>query len=189
MQVPIGISNRHIHLSQEYAEVLFGKDYAYKRLKDLTQKGQFALQETVTIENNGHQIQGIRVLGPRRSQTQIELLRSDTYTLWLSVPIKLSGDLQDTPGIKIIGPNGSVDIASWVIVAQRHLHISDQQAQEMWLTKGQIISITTSGIREITFHNVIVRSWPDFDLDFHIDIDEANAAGLTPWSFGTITTS
>lgn len=191
MQIPIWISNRHIHLSEEHAKLLFGEDYTFTKFKDLSQPGQFALEETVSIKwidnsNKNNKIDKIRILGPRRSQTQVEVMASDQYTLWIQIPTKLSWDLNNTPWITIIWPKANIALKQWVIIAQRHLHISPTQAKELWLIHKQKISIKTPWNKALSFHNVIVRVGENFDLDFHIDFDEANAGNIKKGDTGKI---
>ncbi len=190
MQIPIWISNRHIHLSQHDAEILFGKDYQFTKIKDLSQPWQFALQETISIQwiknDLSTQIDNIRILWPRRNDTQVEVLSSDQYKLKMYVPTKLSWDIDNTPWIHIIWPQASITIKQGMIIAQRHLHISPSQAKKYQLTNHQIISIKTFWQKSITFHNIIVRIDPNFKLDFHIDFDEANAGNISRGDFGKI---
>jgi len=176
MKVPVWISNRHIHLSQKDADILFWKNYQFTIFKELSQPWQYAYQETITAKWPKWEIPNIKILGPVRNETQLEILYSDNYILWINAPIKLSWDLKDSAWwITLIWQNWTVDLPRWVIVAQRHLHISEQKAEERWLKKWQIIKIRIESPRPIIFENVIVRTSPKFDLDFHIDRDEWNA--------------
>ncbi|HRX63910.1 MAG TPA: phosphate propanoyltransferase [Candidatus Absconditabacterales bacterium] len=186
MRIPIGISNRHIHLSMEDANTLFGKDYNFEKMKDISQPGQYACQETVTIKGPKGEIKNVRVLLPFRKHSQVEILRSDNYILGINAPIRLSGDLKRSERLTVIGPKGKIDLINGVIVAKRHLHITVAEAKEMKLKDGQNISIKTHGERGLVFENVVVRAKDDYTLDFHIDIDEANAAGLNPGDWGEI---
>ncbi len=186
MRIPIGISNRHIHLSMEDANTLFGKDYNFEKMKDISQPGQYACQETVTIKWPKWEIKNVRVLLPFRKHSQVEILRSDNYILWINAPIRLSGDLKRSERLTVIGPKWKIDLINGVIVAKRHLHITVAEAKEMKLKDWQNISIKTHGERWLVFENVVVRAKDDYTLDFHIDIDEANAAGLNPGDWGEI---
>ena len=180
MQVPIGISNRHIHLSQEDADVLFGKKYTFTNIKNLSQPGQYACKETLTLAGQKGEIENIRVLGPRRTQTQVEILRSDCYKLWITAPIRISGDLQNSANGRLIGPKWEISIKEGIIIAQRHLHLSPRQAETLRISQNQNIQIQIEGKRKLIFQNVKVRIHENFYIDFHIDQDEANAAGITP---------
>ncbi|HKL43766.1 MAG TPA: phosphate propanoyltransferase [Candidatus Absconditabacterales bacterium] len=186
MRIPIGISNRHIHLSMEDANTLFGNGYEFQEMKKISQPGQFAAQDVVTIKGPEGEIKNVRVMGPLRKHTQVEILRSDNFKLGINAPIRLSGNLKRSERLTIIGPKGEVDLINGVIVAKRHLHITIAEAKDFKLKDGQEISIKTHGERGLVFDNVIVRAKDNYALDFHIDIDEANAAGLNPGDWGEI---
>jgi putative phosphotransacetylase len=177
--IAVGISNRHVHLSQEDLDVLFGKGYQLTRLKDLSQPGQFGCKEIVTICGPKGAIEKVRVLGPVRSKTQVEILAGDSFKLGVKAPARLSGDLQGTPGITIIGPKGSVQTKEGLIVAQRHIHMHSNDATEHGVRDGQIVGIELDGVRGGIFHNVAIRVSNGSALEFHVDIEEANAMNLT----------
>lgn len=177
--IVVGISNRHVHLSQEDLDVLFGKGYQLTRLKDLSQPGQFGCKEIVTICGPKGAIEKVRVLGPVRSKTQVEILAGDSFKLGVKAPARLSGDLQGTPGITIIGSKGSVQTKEGLIVAQRHIHMHTNDATEHGVRDGQIVGIELDGVRGGIFHNVAIRVSNDSALEFHVDIEEANAMNLT----------
>ena len=177
-EVPVGISNRHVHLSQADLEMLFGPGYQLTPIKDLSQPGQFACKETVTICGPKGAIEKIRVLGPVRSKSQIEILAGDGFKLGIKAPAKLSGDLAGTPGITIVGPKGSVQTAEGVIVAQRHIHMTPQDAQAYGVHDGQIVKISVDGPRGGIYGNVAIRVTDTSALDCHIDTEEANAMGV-----------
>ena len=180
VRIPIGISNRHIHLSLEDANTLFGNGYEFKEWKKISQPWQFAAEDIVIIKWPKGEIKNVRVMWPLRKHTQIEILRSDNYILWINAPVRLSGDLKRSERLTVIWPKWEVDLINWVIVAKRHLHITVAEAKDLKLKDGQNISIKTNGERWLIFENVLVRVKDDFALDFHIDIDEANAAGISP---------
>lgn len=186
MRLPIWISNRHIHLSQIDAEKLFGKEYQFNTIKDLSQPGQYAYQETVSLKWPKGQIDGVRVLGPCRKQTQAELLLADNFKLWIKAPIRLSGDIKDSAWCDIIGPMWSVSLDHGCIVAKRHLHITVAEAKDAWLVDGQEIKVKTNWERWLVFENVLVRVGDNYALDMHIDLEEANAAGLGAGAWGEI---
>lgn len=179
MRISIGISNRHIHLSLSDVEKLFGKWYELKKFKDITQPGQFAAQEVVMIEWPQGKIPNVRVVGPTRKTTQVEIMLGDNFILWTNAPIKVSGDSSGLEYIKIIWPVGEV-YGPFAMVSQRHLHCTVQEAQEMGIKNGDIIQLHVGWIRGLVFENVAVRAKDDYALDFHIDIEEANAAGIKP---------
>ncbi len=180
MRIPIGISNRHVHLSPSDTEKLFGKGYEIKKLKDISQPGQFAAQELVTLVWEQGRIENVRVVGPQRKTTQVEIMLGDTFTLGVTAPIKVSGDTKDLGYIKIVGPVGEV-YGAFAMVAERHLHCTVKEAQELGIKDGDSIKMHVGGARAVTFEHVAVRARDDYALDFHIDIEEANAAGVKPW--------
>ncbi|MCF7835148.1 phosphate propanoyltransferase [Candidatus Gracilibacteria bacterium] len=187
MRIPIGISNRHIHLSQIDADKLFGKGYEFKVLKNLSQPGQFAYEETVVIKGPIGEIKNVRILGPVRKQTQVEIFVTDNYILGCNAPIRLSGDLKGSESLTVIGPKGSVYLQEGVIIAKRHLHITQSEADDRGLKNNQKIKIkTNNGERGLIFDNVLVRITDSSALDFHIDMEEANASGLKMGDWGEI---
>lgn len=176
--VPIGVSNRHIHLSAEDLEALFGSGHELHPEKMLRQPGHFAAAEKVDVVGPKSTIKGVRVLGPLRSQTQLELSLTDARVLGVEIPIRESGKLNDTPGIELVGPAGSVQISSGAIAAQRHVHLSPEQAKEAGVKSGQFVRLRIPGERGLVFENVLVRSGEGHEKEVHLDTDEANAAGL-----------
>lgn len=185
-KIPIGISGRHVHLSKRDLEILFGEGYKLTPIKSLTQPGQFAAKEQVTIAAGKGCIEKVRIIGPLRKQSQVEILRSDSFKLGVKPVIRLSGDLIDTPGITIIGPKGSVVLNEGVIVAQRHIHFSREQARTRGFKNGDIVSIRTRGERSAILENVNVRVGENGFLDCHIDQEEANALALGPNDYAEI---
>lgn len=178
MRTPIGISNRHIHLSQSDANTLFGSNYQLTKLKDLSQPWQFAAEETVTIKGPKSEITKVRVLGPYRKFSQVEILASDNFKLGTNAPLRLSGDLEGSEAIEVIGPNGTLHLNQGLIVAKRHIHMTVADAELFGVTNGEIVKVKTPWERGLVFDNVVIRVDDSFLLDMHIDIDEANAAGL-----------
>lgn len=176
--VPVGISNRHIHLSQADLDQLFGADYQLTPMKDLSQPGQFACKETVTICGPKGAIEKVRVLGPVRKETQIEIVAGDCFKLGVKAPAKLSGDLAGTPGITVVGPKGSVQTAQGLIVAQRHIHMAPADAQTYGVQDGQIVKIRVGGLRGGIYDNVAIRVTTSSKLECHLDTEEANAIGV-----------
>lgn len=176
--VPVGISNRHIHLSQADLTQLFGAGYQLTPMKELSQPGQFACKETVTICGPKGAIEKVRVLGPVRKETQIEIVAGDCFKLGVKAPAKLSGDLAGTPGITVVGPRGSVQTAQGLIVAQRHIHMAPADAQAYGVQDGQIVKIRVSGLRGGIYDNVAIRVTTSSKLECHLDTEEANAMGV-----------
>lgn len=178
MEVQIEYSHRHIHISKEIAEQLFGPRYILNSEKKLSQGEDFAAQETLTLIGPKGKIENVRIIGPYREKTQIELLQSDAYTLGIDIPLRLSGDLTGTPGVKIVSPLNEVEINEGVIIAKRHLHTSSEDAKKNNLKDGQKIQIEIQGERSVIFKEIIVRVREDFTTRLHIDLEEANAAGV-----------
>ena len=175
---PAAVSARHIHLCAADIETLFGKGHKLVKLRDLMQPGQFACEEQVTLVGKKGRIEKIRVLGPARRETQVEISVTDCYKAGFEPVVRMSGDLDNTPGGKLIGPAGEVDHAKGVIVSARHLHATAEQAAWYGLKNGDIIAVKKAGVRETVFGNIVVRTGADHDLELHLDPDEANAAGL-----------
>lgn len=175
--VPAGVSNRHVHLSREDMEVLFGKGYELQLMKGLYQKTDFAAKETVVVAGPKGAISKVRVLGPLRAHTQVELLISDGFTLGITPPIRDSGSREPSPSVTLIGPKGSVTLNSGVLAAWRHLHLGTADAQKLGVKEGDRVQIRVRGDRGLTMDNVKIRVG-DFIPELHIDVDEANAAQI-----------
>lgn len=186
MKIPIEISARHVHLSKEDFEKLFGKNQTLNSVKNLSQPGEFASDKMIEIVNENKKIENVRILGPFRKNSQAEISLTDSYYLKLNpMPkIKVSGDLADTTNVLIKNKNNSVKIPC--IIAQRHLHASESEAKKLKLKNNQKISVKVDGIREITFHNVFVRISENYKLSLHLDTDEGNSAGIFGKTFGEI---
>ncbi|MBD0380195.1 phosphate propanoyltransferase [Paenibacillus sedimenti] len=178
MSVPVGVSNRHVHLSPEHVETLFGSGYSLTPMRELSQSGQFAAHETVILIGPKGIIRNVRILGPSRGATQVEVSRTDGYVLGVHPPVRLSGHIEDTPGITLAGTKGTVVLLQGLIVAKSHVHMSPQDASKMKAESGDRLILQTLGERPLIFADVIARVNERFSLDFHIDTDEANAAGL-----------
>ena len=177
--VPVGVSNRHVHLSKADVVRLFGEGHRLTVKKELSQPGQFACEETVTLVGPKGEMKGVRVLGPERGDTQVELAVTDAVKLGVKPVVRMSGDIVGTPGIRMVGPAGSIELAKGVIIAARHLHCSPDQAKALGLQNGQNIRIRTGGERSVVLENVAVRCGSGHDLELHLDFDEANGALLT----------
>jgi len=184
--VPVGVSARHVHVSREALEQLFGPGHELHVMRDLSQPGQFAAEETVTLVGPKGCITGVRILGPARSLTQVEISRTDGYALGIHPPVRLSGDIEGTPGIAIVGPKGALYIPQGVIVAARHIHMTPADAQAFGVHDGQKVLVRAETERPVLFEDVVVRVRDDFALDFHIDLDEANAAFLRQGATATV---
>lgn len=176
-EVRIEYSARHVHLSQEHQDALFGAGYEMKKLKELSQTGQYAYEEKVVVKGPKGEMKA-RVLGPCREQTQVELAFSDGFRLGLETPVRVSGDLAGSGKCTLVGPAGTVELEEGVINDERHLHISDVEAEEHGLKNGDFLSVTVPGETPVTLHNVVVRVRQDFRMNVHLDTDEANAASM-----------
>lgn len=176
--VPVASSARHVHLCRADVERLFGTGYRLQRLKDLSQPGQFACKEQVTVVGPRGQLERVRVLGPERKATQVEVSLTDTFGLGIKAPVRMSGKTQGTPGCKLVGPAGSIELSEGVIVAARHLHLSAAQAARFGLRDGQPVRLRAEGERATVLENVIVRAGDGHDMEVHIDTDEANAIAM-----------
>lgn len=176
--VPVASSARHVHLCRADVERLFGVGYSLMTFKALSQPAQFACKEQVTLVGPKGQIAKVRVLGPERKATQVEISMTDAFTLGISAPVRMSGKTAGTPGCKLIGPAGEIELAEGVIVAARHLHLSAQQAALFGLRDGQSVKLCGTGERAAVLENVIVRAGDGHDMEAHIDTDEANALAL-----------
>lgn len=176
--VPIGVSARHIHLSPEHIEVLFGPGYKLKELKPLSQPGQFAAEEQVAIEGPKGSFDKVRILGPARGKTQIEVSRTDAFQLGVNPPVRESGNIAGTPGLRVYGPVGQIELPEGVIVAARHIHFHTDDAARWGIRDKQRLRVKASGERPLIFEDVIARVSDSYALDMHIDTDEGNAAGV-----------
>ncbi|MCT4543248.1 MAG: phosphate propanoyltransferase [Vallitalea sp.] len=181
-EIPVGISNRHIHLSKADMDSLFGKGYQMSKMKDLSQSGQYACKETVTICGPKGAIEKVRILGPVRSKTQVEVLVGDSFKLGIVSPVRLSGDLYGSPGITLVGPKGSVRIDEGLVVAQRHIHMNCEDAQYFGVSDGQVVSIEINGSRGGIYNNVAIRANDTSVLECHVDTEEANAMNINSLS-------
>lgn len=179
MPIPVGVSSRHIHLSAEHVEKLFGAGYALTPFKELSQKGQFAARETLSVAGPKGMLKDVRILGPARGATQVELSRTDGFQIGIHPPLRLSGDIADTPGIVLYGPQGMLAIEAGVIVAKAHIHMSPEDAAAFGVANGDRVLVQSTGQRPLLFQDVIIRVNPSYSLDFHIDTDEANAGFIS----------
>lgn len=175
--IPVGVSNRHVHLDQAHLDQLFPEGLT--KWRDLSQPGQFAANESVILAGPKGTIEKVRVLGPARKKSQVEITVGDAYQLGIPAVVRESGKTERTPGITIIGARGSVQLQEGVIVAKRHLHMQPGDATMHQVSDGDTVQLRTQGLRSLVFDEVIVRVNPQYRLAFHIDFEEANAAGLS----------
>ncbi|GMA99604.1 phosphate propanoyltransferase [Pelosinus sp. IPA-1] len=175
-KVPVGISARHIHVSQADLDVLYGEGYQLTVKKDLSQLGQFAANETVDLVTEKSSFKNVRILGPVRNQTQVEIALTDALKLKISIPVRDSGDTKGSAGITVVGPKGTVVIKEGVIAAGRHIHMNTADAEKFGVKDKDIVKVRCDGERGLVFENVLIRVHESFCLEMHIDTDEANAA-------------
>lgn len=187
MKVLIETSARHVHLSREALDVLFGKGYELKVKRFLSQPGQFVSEDRVEIVGARDSIKNVSVLGPIRDSTQVELSITDARKIGVDAVIRESGDLSGSPGCEIVGPVGVYDLKEGVIAAKRHIHMTPQDAQKIRTDNGETVSVKiSSSERSIIFEDTVVRVSNKFSLACHIDTDESNAAGIKGEIFGEI---
>lgn len=177
-ELPVALSARHVHLSPDHVEALFGKGHRLRVFKWLSQVDQFAAVETVTLIGPRGRIENVRVLGPARGATQVEIAYTEARQLGVHPPVRDSGDHRDTPGITLEGPAGRITIPQGVIVAARHIHMHPDEAAQFGVKNGDRVRVRTRGPRAVIFDNVLIRVSEQFRLEMHIDTDEGNAAGL-----------
>lgn len=178
IKIIVEVSTRHVHLSKDDFEKLFGKDKQLTPMKPLFQDGQFAAWEWVTLKTIKAAIPHVRALGPLRKNTQIEISMTDAYTLGIEALVRQSGDLEGTPGLNLVSDKAEVQTRGGVILTHRHIHARDTDASKYGLKDGQVVSVKIGGQRGIIFNNVVVRVRSDYVWRFHIDTDEGNAAGV-----------
>lgn len=187
--IPVAVSGRHVHLTQETVEALFGADHQLVPLKPLSQPGQFAAEEQVTLVGPKRRLEHVRVLGPTRSKNQVEISRTDEFYLGIDAPIRASGDVANTPGITLQGTDGRcVTLEQGVICAWRHIHMTPEDAKAFGVANGDVVDVEVGrkGVRSLVFGDVLIRVKPTYALEMHIDTDEANAAELSPRDVGEL---
>ena len=178
-EVPVGVSNRHIHLNKADLETLFGVGYELTPLKELSQPGQYACQETLTLIGPAMRpIEGVRVLGPLRKQSQVEISKTDSFVLKVKPPVRESGKTEGSAGITLVGPKGVVQLKEGCIIANRHIHMSLEDGARFHVKDGDTVTVDVEGTRRTRWYDVQVRVHKDFRLEMHVDTDDANAAGI-----------
>jgi len=177
--VLVEISARHVHVSEEHLKILFGEGHTLTPKKDLSQPGQFACEERVTVVGPKRELAGVSILGPCRKATQVELSLTDARSIGVAAPIRESGDVANSGACKLVGPCGEVELTEGVIAAKRHIHMTTADAEKYGITDSQIVKvkIPTEG-RALIFDDVIARVSDSYALAMHIDTDEANAAAV-----------
>ena len=182
--VELEASGRHVHVKEEQAQILFG--HGLTPLRPLSQPGQYLAQERVTVKGPKGEFQNVAVLGPARGKAQVEISLTDGKTLGIMPPVRLSGDVANTPGAELIGPMGRITISEGVIAAKRHIHMTPEGAKHFGGKDKQIVRLQTFTDRPVVFEDVAVRVSPDFETFVHLDYDEANACGFQKGDLGRI---
>ena len=182
--IPLEASGRHVHVTAQQAQTLFGHGLTPER--PLSQPGQFVAKERVTVRGEKGGFENVAVLGPERKEAQVEVSLTDARTMGLTVPIRPSGDVSGSPGCTLVGQMGSVELSRGVIAAQRHIHMTPEDANHFHVNDGQVVSLKTYTDRPVVFEDVLVRVRPDFATNAHLDYDEANACGYQKGDLGRI---
>lgn len=180
LAIPVGVSVKHCHLTKEHFKTLFGASAEPKRVKDIKQPGFYAAEEAIDVKGPKGTLKRIRLVAPYRDRTQIELAATDAMAIGLKPPVRESGDVRASAGATLIGPAGQVELKEGVIIAQRHLHFHPDEAKTIGIESGEVVRVRagTGGGRSVVFEDVVVRVGTKYSLEFHVDTDEANAAGL-----------
>lgn len=178
-EIPVGVSNRHIHLCREHLDILFGAGYELTPIKDLSQPGQYACKELLTIVGPSlRPIENVRVLGPVRRESQVEISMTDSYTLKVKPPVRESGKIEGSAPITIIGPRGVVTLKEGCIIANRHIHMHTSDGARFGVRDGDYVTVDVNGKRRTRWYDVQVRVSDAFALEMHVDTDDANAVGI-----------
>ncbi len=178
-EIPLGVSNRHIHLSRGDLDTLFGEGYELTPCKELSQPGQYACKETLTlIGPSMRPIEGVRVLGPLRRESQVEISMTDSFTLKVKPPVRESGNIRGSAPVRIVGPKGVVSLSEGCIIANRHIHMSPEDGRRFGVADGETVTVDAEGSRRTRWYGVQVRVHENFRLEMHVDTDDANAVGL-----------
>lgn len=187
--VLIETSARHVHVSREHLDILFGEGYQLNYKKELSQPGQYACEERVAVVGSKGSFPAVSILGPERSATQVELSATDARSIGVVAPVRESGVIEGSGACKLVGPKGEVEISEGVIVAKRHIHATPEDGEKYGIKDKQIVSVKVeSDGRSLVFGDVVVRLNPAYRLAMHIDTDESNAAFCTPGMMGDIIT-
>ena len=186
MKVSIGVSNRHIHLTKEHLEILFGNNFELEKRNDLTQPGQYASSSLVTIKTEKSEIENVRVLGPVRTYTQVEISKTDAYKLGINPPVRDSGDISGSSSITIIGPVGTLNLEEGCIIPTRHVHILPSQLKIYGLEEKDTVSVRVDGEKGGILNNVNLKVSEDSFFELHLDTDDANAHFIKNGDIGEI---
>jgi acetate kinase len=184
--IPLSVSAHHVHLCQEDFEALFGPGRSLTPRSELSQPGQFAAAETVNLIGPKGRVEKVRILGPLRKESQVEIARTEQFRLGIDAPIRDSGDIEGTPGVIMEGEAGQVVLEKGVICAKRHIHMAPEEALSLGLRDKDVVMVKVKGVRELIFGDVLIRVNPSYRMDMHLDTDEANAAQISPGTVGYI---
>lgn len=182
--IPLEASGRHVHVTKEQARILFGHDLTPER--PLSQPGQFLAKERLSVVGPKGTFREVAVLGPARKEAQVEITFTDARVLGLTPPVRQSGDVSGSPGARLVGPCGEVNLQRGVIVAQRHIHMTPEDAHRFHVCDKQVVSLKTFTERPVVLEEVLVRVSPDFATYAHLDYDEANACGFRKGDLGRV---
>ncbi len=186
-KILVETSARHIHISDEHLKILCGEDAALEIRAMLSQPGQYASTTRLQVIGPKGSFPSVTILGPTRPESQVEVSLTDARVLGIDVPVRESGDINGTPGVKLVGPKGEVVLEKGLIIAKRHIHMTNKDAEEFNVVNGEIVNVRVeSGVRSLTYGDVVIRVRDDFALAMHIDTDEANAAGLRGIVYGDL---
>ena len=186
MNVIIGVSNRHVHLKEEHLKELFGENFKLEKFRDLRQPGQYASNSFVTIKTDKDKIEKVRIIGPCREYTQVEISKTDSYKLGINPPIRNSGDLKESVGVTLIGPNGTLDLEDGCIIPTRHIHLSEEHIKAYGLQGREKVSVVLRGEKGGIINNVYLKITKDSVLELHLDTDDANAHLIKNGDIGDI---
>lgn len=175
MKIKVGVSNRHVHLTKEVKDILFGDVYELTKKNDLSQKGEYACNETVTLKTEKSIIENVKIIGPIRNYTQVEITKTDSYKLGIKPPVRMSGDLDNSENITLIGPKGEYYLESGTIIAERHIHMSTLEAEKYNYSNNDKVNIKIDGDKPGILSNVIIKTNDNYSLELHLDTDDANA--------------
>ena len=180
LSIPVGVSNRHCHLTEEHFKILFGRTSEPKKIKNIKQPGFWAAEESISVKGPKGTISKVRLVAPYRSHTQIEIAVTDAIGIGIAPPVRESGDIEGSAGAILVGPAGEVAIREGVVVAQRHLHFNPEEAKSLGVASGEIVRVRAGDGkgRSTVFEDVVVRVSANYSLEFHVDTDEANASGI-----------
>lgn len=184
--IPMAVSARHCHLSISDLDALFGEGYELTKKADLSQPGQFAANETITIVGPRGSLEKVRILGPARNMTQVEVSQTDSFKLGVKPPLRESGDIKDSAPITLVGPKGSLYKKEGLIIAQAHIHMTPEDADRFEVENGEYVKVEVDGERPVTLGKVLIRVSPRYKLEMHVDTDEANAGFITGKTMGRL---